>query len=235
MPPDPSLPGAVIFDMDGVLIDSNPFHIRKWVDFFRQHGIAIADEELPKIVLGPPNENIFRRYFGGNLTVAQMDELSEELEANFRRAFAPHARPIPGARELVEECHAHGVALAVASAAMAKNVEFALCAIGLRPYFRQLLSGDEVSHPKPHPEVYLKAAAKLGVEPGVCVALEDSFVGVESAKGAGMKCIAVASTFPAEDLCRETHADLIVPGIDRVSLQTLRQVFDGHASLRPGF
>jgi HAD superfamily hydrolase (TIGR01509 family) len=216
--------------MDGVLIDSNPFHLREWVALLKEHRIPFDEEELPKVILGHRNDSAFRYYFGEQLTREQMRELGEELEAKFRQAFAPHARALPGLRRLMEECHANGIAMAVASSAMSKNVEFIVEALELRPYLRVILTGDEVSHPKPHPEIYLKTAAKPGLQPAACVAFEDSFVGVEAAKRAGMKCLGIASTFPAEDLRREIHADLVVPGFEVVSLQTLRQLFDSTAA-----
>ena len=117
--------------------------------------------------------------------------------------------------------------MAVASAAIGKNVTFLVSALGLRDYFRTMLTGDDISNPKPDPEVYLKTAGKLGVSPASCAVFEDSFVGVDAAKGAGMKCVAIASSFPAEDLRRETDADLIVPGFEVVSVQTLRHLFNG--------
>jgi beta-phosphoglucomutase family hydrolase len=221
----PSLPAAIIFDMDGILVDSNPFHLRKWADLFRAHGVAFDPQELPKVVLGPPNEVTFRRYFGEPLTREQLAELGEELEENFRRAIGPHARAFPGVRRFLEECHAQSLPMAVASAAIAKNVHFLLAALGLRDYFRVVLAVDEISHPKPDPEIYLKAAAKLGLEPSVCVVVEDSFVGIAAAKRAGMKCIAVASTFSPEDLRDQTQADLIVPNFQALSLQTLRDLY----------
>jgi beta-phosphoglucomutase-like phosphatase (HAD superfamily) len=128
------------------------------------------------------------------------------------------------------ECHANGIAMAVASSATSKNVEFIIEALELRPYLRVILTGDEASHPKPNPEIYLKTATKLGLQPAACVAFEDPFVGVGAAKRAGMKCLGIASTFPAEDLRRETHAGLAVPGFEVVSLQTLRQLFDSTAA-----
>jgi beta-phosphoglucomutase-like phosphatase (HAD superfamily) len=117
--------------------------------------------------------------------------------------------------------------MAVASAAIASNVNFLITALGLREYFREILAVDATTHPKPHPEIYLKVAEKLGVDPATCAVFEDSYVGIEAAKRAGMKCIAIASTFSAEDLRRETHADLIVPNFEKVSLQTLRRLFNG--------
>jgi HAD superfamily hydrolase (TIGR01509 family) len=230
---DITLPEAIIFDMDGVLVDSNPFHLRKWVALFKAHGIPFDEQELPKVVLGPPNEVTFPRYMGKDLSREQMAALSEELEENFRRAIGPHARAFPGVRSFIEACHAQGIAMAVASAAIGKNVEFLISALGLRLYFRELLTGDEVTHPKPHPEVYLKTAGKLGVSPAACAVFEDSFVGIEAAKRAGMKCIAIASTFPADELRQETRADLILPSFEAVSLQTVRSLFNG-AGPHPG-
>ncbi len=228
-----SLPAAIIFDMDGVLVDSNPFHLRKWRDLFQAHGIPFDEEELPKIVLGPPNDVTFPRFMGENLSREQMAELSEELEENFRREIGPHARAFPGVRRFIEECHAQGISMAVASAAMGKNVRFLISALGLGDYFRVLMTGDDISHPKPDPEIYLKTAEKLGVNPAACAVFEDSFVGVEAAKRAGMKCVAIASSFCTEDLRRETHADLIVPSFESVSLQTLRLLFNS-ADACPG-
>ena len=100
-----------------------------------------------------------------DLSPEQVVEFSEELEENFRRDIRPHARPLPGVKRLIEECHAAGIALAVASATVAKNVNFLVAALGLRHYFREVLTGDEVVRPKPDPGIYLKAAAKLGVDP----------------------------------------------------------------------
>ena len=217
-------PCAVIFDMDGVLVDSNPFHLSKWAALLREHQIAFEEEKLAGIVLGPPNEAILRRYFG-DLTTERICELSEELEERFRQEIAPHARPFPGVLPLLDECRANGVALAVASCAMAKNVEFIVEALNLRAYFSAILSADEISHAKPDPEIYLKTAARLGVKPSECLVCEDSFVGIEAAKRAGMKCLAIGSTFPLEDLRRETTADLIVPSLDSVSLATLRGLY----------
>ena len=227
------LPAAIIFDMDGVLVDSNSFHLRKWMDLFRAQDIPFDERELPKIVLGPPNDVTLRRYFDRDLSAEQLAELSEELEANFRREIGPQARALPGVRRFIEECHAQGITMAVASAAIAKNVNFLIAALGLRENFREVLTGDEISHPKPDPEIYVKTADKLGVNPAACVVFEDSFVGIEAAKRAGMKCVAIASTFSAEDLGRETHADLIVPSFETVSLQSLRYLFNG-AGTAPG-
>jgi HAD superfamily hydrolase (TIGR01509 family) len=154
-----------------------------------------------------------------------MEQLSEELEARFRSAFREHARPLPGLKALMDECRAAAIPMALASSALTKNIDFVVDALELRPYFTTIISGDEVSHAKPDPEIYLKTAEKLKLVAAKCVAFEDSFVGIESAKRANMKCVGVASTFPAEELRSQTQADLVVNGFDELCLPRLRALF----------
>lgn len=220
-----ALPAAVIFDMDGVLIDSNPYHLQKWIDFLIAHHVPFKAEELPKLILGQRNDTALRYFLGEGLSREQSLEFSEELEEKFRAAFRPHAKPPAGLVALIQSFEGAGIPMAVASSAMRKNVEFAVDALGLRAYFRLLVSGDEVAHPKPHPEIYLTAAQKLGARPEDCAAFEDSFVGIESAKGAGMKCVAIASTFPIEELKTQTQADLVVSSFEELSLEIVRKIF----------
>ena len=141
-----SFPAAVIFDMDGVLVDSNPFHLQKWIAFLNEHGIPYVEEDLPKQILGSRNDSLFRRFFGPQITPQEMRRLGEEVEANFRKAFAPHARPLPGLERLVEEIHRQGIPIAVASSAIGKNVAFVIEALKFRAYLRTTVSGDEVVH-----------------------------------------------------------------------------------------
>ena len=219
------LPAAVIFDMDGVLVDTNPFHVQKWAALLTEHGIAFDREALPKQVLGPGNDLTLLHFFGERLTADDRLRLSEELEAGFRTAFAPHAKPFAGVERLIAECHENGVRVAVASAGMSKNVFFILDALKLRQCFHVVLTADEVTQVKPHPEIYEKTAQKLGFVPAACVAIEDSFAGIEAAKGAGMKCVAVATTFPDAELRARTQADLVVQTLGTLKLEVLRGLF----------
>ena len=220
------LPAAVIFDMDGVLVDTNPFHVQKWEALLTEYGIAFDRKELPRQVLGPGNDPTLRHFFGARITADDRQRLSEELEARFRRAFAPHAKPLAGVERLIAECHDQGVLVALASAAMSKNVNFILDALKLRSYFHAVLTCDEITQSKPDPEIFVKTAQKLDLQPAACVALEDSFVGIEAAKRAGMKCVAVASTFPAPELRARTQADLVIQTLEELNLRKLRQLFD---------
>lgn len=116
--------------------------------------------------------------------------------------------------------------MAVASSAMVKNIEFIVDVLKLRSHFECLVSGDHVTHPKPHPEIYLKAARKLRVPPEECLAFEDSFVGIEAAKRAGMVCVGIGSTFPLAELRRKTGADLVVKGFELLPVKRLRRLFN---------
>lgn len=230
MNPNPELPVAAIFDMDGVLVNSNPFHVEKWAAFFNRRGIHFDPRKLPEQVLGIRNDAVFRLYFGDNLSPDDLHRLNEELEESFRNVFRPHAKPLPGLDALVAELKTAQILMAVASCAMSKNVEFIVDALEFRAHFQCLVSGDEVTHPKPHPEIYLKAAQKLGTPPASCVAFEDSFVGIEAAKRAGMKCVAIGSTFPLDELRDQTGADLVVKSFEELDLKSVRRLFSADGS-----
>ena len=224
------LPAAIIFDMDGVLVNSNPYHLAKWVDFLKHHQISYKEEELPELILGKRNDTAFSHFLGPDLTPQESKRLSEEIEETFRRVFKPYARPLPGLDVLIKECHAAAIPMAVASSAVRANIEFVVDALGYRPYFRTMVSGDEVTHAKPDPEIYLKAAGHLGIDPADAVAFEDSYVGIAAVKNAGMKCVAIASTFPIERIA--PLADLAIPTFEEINLEKLRAlcVAEGESS-----
>lgn len=225
-----SLPAAAIFDMDGVLVNSNPFHVEKWIEYLKEKGVSFVEEEVPRKILGMHNDDAFRAYFGDSMSPEELREEGETLEARFREVFRPHAQPMPGVVALLSELRSASIPMAVASSGIRSNVEFIAEVLGIRPFFQFLITGDDVSAHKPDPEIYLAAAAKLGVAPSQCVAFEDSFPGVGAVKNAGMKCVAIASTFSAEDLQSKTGADLIVKGFDELSLDKLRALFARESS-----
>ena len=216
---------SVIFDMDGVLIDSNPIHVEKWAEFLTERGVDFKSEDLPRQILGHGNFDCFRAFFGSSLSREEMRELENMLESRFRETFARRAAPLPGLVPLLEAIRDEGIPLAVASSAVRDNVEFVLETLRLKSFFPVVVTGDDFPHAKPHPGIYLLAAEKLATPPADCVAFEDSFVGIEAAKRAGMKCIAVASSFPEEDLRTQTEADGVIGGFEKYDVKQIRSVF----------
>jgi len=183
---------AVIFDMDGVLLDSEPLHYEAVRQALAEQGVDFPFDD-------------YARYLGTTLT-STWDELCErypitmtleQFEARYNadvlKQYQAGAPLIRGARELVEQLREAAVPIAVASSSHRLWVNAALRGAGLSRYFDQTTAGDEVSMGKPSPEIYLKAAKKLGIDPARCIAIEDAPAGVESANAAGMKVVLVRS------------------------------------------
>lgn len=188
---------AIIFDLDGVIVDSNPVHRQAWVRYNRRHGIE-TDEAMLEFMYGKRNDEIVRHYFGDHLEEEEIARHGAAKEALYREMMAGEveARLVPGVREFIQ-ANAGGP-IALASNAEPANVEFLLEASGLRRYFRVVVDGHQVRNPKPHPEVFLRAADRLGVLPADTIVFEDSHSGVLAARAAGARVVGL----------RTTHRDL---------------------------
>ncbi len=182
----------MIFDMDGVLIDSNPLHADAWSVYLSQYGIS-ADSILERMH-GKRNDQIVRDLFGPKLTEAEVSAHGSAKEALYRQRMRPYLEQslVPGVRRFLERYK--DTPLAVASNAEPANVDFVLDEASLRPYFKAVVHGHQVRNPKPSPDIYLLAAGLLGVSPSRCVVFEDSTPGIEAAKSAGCRVVAVRTT-----------------------------------------
>ncbi len=217
MPHPPSI-RAVIFDMDGVLTDSEPLINQAAIAMFREKGLRVEPEDFRPFV-GAGED----RYIGG---VAERHGFPLDLAAAKRRTYEIYLervpsqlRAFPGARRLVVACRQAGLRVAVASSADRVKIAANLRQIGLPlETWDFVVTGEEVKIKKPAPDIFLSAAAGLGLAPEQCVVVEDALNGVQAAKGAGMRCVAVAQTFPADQLCA---ADLVRPAIAEVTLADL--------------
>jgi beta-phosphoglucomutase len=188
---------AIIFDLDGVIVDSNPVHRQAWVRYNRRQGIE-TDEAMLEFMYGKRNDEIVRHYFGDHLEEEEIARHGAAKEALYREMMAGEveARLVPGVREFIQANAGRPIALA--SNAEPANVEFLLEASGLRRYFRVVVDGHQVRNPKPHPEVFLRAADRLGVLPADTIVFEDSHSGVLAARAAGARVVGL----------RTTHRDL---------------------------
>ena len=184
---------ALILDMDGVNIHSNPLHRKAWEQYSRRFGIE-TDEAMHQRMYGRRNDDIVRDFFGPQLTPEEVHEHGAAKERLYRELMGPVVKEslVPGVVEfLARHC---SLPVAMATSAEPENVEFLLDAAGLRPYFRAIVDGHQVLDPKPHPEIYLKAAKLLQSSPRDCIAFEDSFAGIQSAQSAGMMVVGVRTT-----------------------------------------
>ena len=175
---------ALVFDMDGVIVDSNPMHREAWTAFNLRYGLETT-EEMHRRMYGKRNDAIVRDFFGDGLTPEEIKARGAAKEELYREMIGSRLEEmlVPGVREFLE--HYRHVPMAVATNAEPANVDFLLDRAGLRRYFQQVVDGSQVSHPKPHPEVYLRAAELLRTDPRNCIVFEDSAVGRGSGAGGG--------------------------------------------------
>jgi beta-phosphoglucomutase len=184
---------ALIFDMDGVLVDSNPVHREAWVRYNLRFGLETT-EAMHERMYGKRNDQIVRDFFGEALDAEEVHARGAAKEQLYREMIAGRIEEIlvPGLRDFLKRYRA--VPKAIATNAEPANVNFLLDRAGLRPYFQVVVDGQQVTHPKPHPEVYLAAAERLGAAPADCIVLEDSHSGVEAGRAAGMRVIGIRTT-----------------------------------------
>ena len=197
---------AVIFDMDGVIIDSNPYHKISLRQFCEKYGYHLSDEELIRKIYGRTNKEWIASLFGA-LTREELVRYGEEKEALFREIYKKDIQPLPGLPQFLKSLQENNIPVAIGTSAPRSNVDFVLEHTGLEKYFPIILDESDVEHGKPNPEIYLKVAALLGFEPGQCIVFEDSLSGVESARRAGAKVVGVATTHSFEEL---RHTDLVI-------------------------
>lgn len=211
---------GLLFDMDGVLVDNLDVHKRAFRQFFSRYGVDKPIEELSRM-FGKGNDDIMRELMPAEVVDrVGLRELGYEKEAIYREIYAPTIAPTRGLRELLADGRRRGLRCAVGSSGCMANVDFVLDACGIRDSFEAVVAGDRVSRCKPDPEIYLTAAAALGLAPSECVVFEDAEAGIEAGKRAGMKVVALSTTFSA-DFLRDTAADLIVADFTQVDIDML--------------
>lgn len=203
---------ALIFDMDGVILDSNPLHRESWTAFNRRYGLETTAAML-EWMYGRRNDEIVRHYFGEGLPEEEIAARGAAKEELYREILATRIEAVlvPGLRPFLHRYR--GVPMALATNAEPENVNFVLDRAGLRPSFRVVVDGHQVSHPKPHPEVYLRAAALLETAPPDCIVFEDSPAGVAAARAAGMRVAGIATTYvnlPGTDVMADNFCNGIL-------------------------
>ena len=192
---------AVIFDMDGVLVDTNPHHRTAWRQYYERNGKPLSDADFIQHVSGKHNADIVAHLFAGQtLTPEEVHRLSLEKEALFRELYQPDITPVAGLVPFLKTLKEAGLKLAVATSAPAENLDFVMDTLNIRSYFDALLNESMVNHPKPDPEIYQKAMEMLGAEPADCVIFEDSMTGIQAAKASGATVVGMATTQTSDEL-----------------------------------
>jgi len=200
---------AVIFDWDGVVVDSSAHHERSWEILAVKRRLPLPADHF-KRGFGKKN-NVIIPDLGWAKEPADVEALAHEKDEIYRSLVREKGiEPLPGVRELLAALRAENIPCAIASSTERANLDLPIDLMGLREFFTVIVSGEEVVHGKPDPAVFLLAAERLGIKPADCVVIEDALVGIEAAKRAGMPVLAVATTNPIETL---SSADAAVSGL----------------------
>jgi beta-phosphoglucomutase family hydrolase len=205
---------AVIFDMDGVIVDNHAYHHEAWMTFFQKYGLTVEGDVSH--FFGRTNQDILEAVFPDELDQAHLYQFAGEKEKLYRELYEGNVEMAEGLPELLENLLKMGMKLAVATSAPPGNVDFVMKNTGLRRYFDLVVDSSMVAKGKPDPEIYLLAARKLNVKPARCVVVEDSVSGIRAALAAGMKVVAITTTSGRERLA---EADMIIDNFDELGCQ----------------
>ena len=204
---------AFIFDMDGTLVDNMQFHTAAWRQMLSENGVEMDPEEFLIRTAGKTNAEILPAIFA-NISGERLHALGDRKEAIYRGLFLEHRKPVAGVVEFLERARTMEIKMAVATAAPNVNVEFILDGLDLRLFFQAVTTAADITNGKPNPEIFLRSAEKLGVEPQNCLVFEDAFNGFEAAHRAGMRSVGIATVNPVEDILKrhsvvEAHKDFL--------------------------
>ncbi len=211
---------AVIWDMDGVIADTAPYHLKAWQEVFQKKDVAFTEEDFRRN-FGQRNDTIIHNTLGKLTSQSEIDTIAREKERKFRKTVRQNIKPLPGAIKLIKSLRQHGFKLALASSAPIENIKLLTKGLGIDNCFHAIISGSDVTEGKPSPQGFLLAAQRLGVEPRNCIVIEDAIAGITAAKRAGMNCLAVTNTHPRPSLM---EADLVVDTLEAVTVNDLEEL-----------
>ena len=192
--------GAFIFDMDGTMVDSMPWHAKAWVEFARRRGLSIDIPDLMRRTTGRTAFECACELMGREVSEAEGAEITHEKETIYRELFGEDFREVAGFRSFARTAAARGLKIAVGTAGDRHNIEFAMSRLAMDPLPLAIVGGDEGLPGKPQPAIFLEAARRIGVPAGNCIVFEDAPFGIEAARRGGMRAVAVCTSHCASEL-----------------------------------
>lgn len=221
---------AVIWDMDGTIVNTALQHFNAWQAVFRSRGVAFSRAAFRK-GFGLRNDDIVRDVLGPETSPENITAISREKTELFREVIRREGvGPMPGAIELLSALHKQDIPMAVASSAPRQNTEAFLKMLGIESFFKAIISGEEVARGKPDPQIFILAAEKLNAEPSCCTVIEDAVGGVAAARAAGMRSVGVATNHPRDSL---KLADLVVDSLTELTAADIEKLMQTCDTSRP--
>lgn len=216
---------AVIFDMDGVIVDSNPVHQQAIQEFCRKYDKRVTEAFLHNRVYGRTNKEWIPELFG-QMSPEQTEALGEEKERIFRQMFDPARHVVTGITEFVHHLHENRIQMAVATSAPRANADYILSELHIQKLFTTVLDSSHVERGKPEPDVYIKASSFLGFSPQQCLVIEDSMAGVEAGLAAGCRVTGVSTTHTAEEL---QNCHLVINDFRKLAITEISELMEASA------
>jgi HAD superfamily hydrolase (TIGR01509 family) len=221
---------GIVFDFDGVLVDTHPVHMRAWRRFLESVGKAVSEEQLQFVLDGSRRDDILR-HFLGELCDEKLIEYGYLKDEIFRKEAAD-VQPINGLLTFLKDLEDAQLNLSIASSGSRSRVDFLLRKLHLKERFRVVITGDDVARGKPDPALFLRVARDLGVEPFELIAFEDAVSGVKAATSAGMRCIGIAQ-LDRVSILLDAGANHVVPDFRSLSYSKLRELLSNGARSSP--
>jgi len=209
---------AIIFDMDGTMVDNMDIHNQTWIDYLREAGAQPDPLTFNDQTAGKTTPEIVRLFLGSHLSGEEVKAFSEEKEARYRRRVRKGIQALPGLIDFLHTARGQGMKLGVATSAPPDNVKIVLDSLGLSGFFDVVVNGEEITKGKPDPEIFLTAAARLNVPPERCLVFEDSRLGVEAALRAGMRVIVVTTSMTPEQAWEIPGVCMVIKDFSQVPL-----------------
>lgn len=215
---------AVIFDMDGVIVDNGKYHVLAYAELCRRYNLEFSEAEFMTNQFGKVNEEVLPELFGRELSVEEIEKYAGEKESAYRKIYGPEMTAMPGLVDLLKELKKQHIPVGVATSAPEGNVEFVTEGLGISGYLDAIVDDSMVTRGKPHPEIYLKAAEILKTAPANCLVFEDSLSGTRAAYEAGMRVVAVTTTLKAEE---HKYAHDTIPDFRDMTVHKIRKMMSG--------
>jgi beta-phosphoglucomutase len=213
---------AVIFDLDGTIVDNKQYHIKAWVEFCRRYGVSMTEEQFENKGFGRSNKDYLSEFLQTEISDKDDFRYGEEKEQIYRELYAPYIKPINGAIEFIKLVKYNSYKTAIASMAPLSNIQFVLNKLKINGYFDVIIDYYQVKKGKPDPEIFLKAARNLRIAPSDCVVIEDSIIGIQAAKNAGTKVIGIETYHDKNEL---EMADITIKDFTEISSDQINKLF----------
>jgi beta-phosphoglucomutase len=209
---------AVIFDLDGTLLDNNEVHFKAWKKYLKDSGMEISDEDFKKNISGRTNKDAVDHIYNKKMTEEEASKYYLKKEEIYREMYRRDIAPIAGLRDFLKDLDRHNIMMAIATSGIQVNIDFMFEHIPIKKYFKKVISSVDITKGKPDPEIFLKTSEALEIAPENCVVFEDSIAGVKAGKSAGMRVVALTTTHTAEEL---KEADLVMRDYTEIDFKRL--------------